>query len=269
MGNSRVFFRFAIPSAMRKLIPVGVVLLIVPFLLFAQSLTPRKETLLLLNAQHVSGVVTDSSGNPIVGAAIWHTYESTHLVVTDASGHFDLSTRAPAFVIRKDGYEGVFVRTEDASEIQITLKNSTVTLPACSEKSTCTSLDGFDSAFCFPHIDKMKVSDQSNDIDYGNRIYSIGSGKSRQTMQHAAGPMWGVGLPYDGDVWGSVEYSERTYRYGEGFIVDARGKTKDGKLWRFVGRFGESAAYQNVDQEAAAQFDRVLDGVCVRAAKQK
>ena len=238
--------------------------LAIPLVLCAQKLTPREESLLLPVEQHVSGIVVDSSDGPIAGASVQHTTTSTKEIVTDLTGHFELTTRAPAFVIRKVGFEGAFVRTQNAQSIRITLKQSQGTLPVCSQKSPCSSIDGFGCVFCLPHIPGIKISEQGNDIDYGQRIFSVRSNHGRQSIQHAGGPMWGPGIPFDEDVWDSVEYLEKTYRFGAGLVLDARGQTKSGKLWRIIGRFGETASYREVDKESATQLDRVLDGLCIR-----
>jgi hypothetical protein len=258
---------------MRWFAPIVACVAAIPLILSAQNLTPREASLMLPEFQHVSGVVSDSVGRPINGASIQHLGNMIQDGVTDSSGHFELSTRVPAFVIRKIGYESVFVSTESAHSIQITLKQSEAKIPACSDKTVCT-LVGWGTVFCFANVKGVAVSEQANDIDYGNRIYSVKSEHGRQAMSHSGGPMWGFGRPYDEDVWSSAEYSEKTYRYGSNFndtnfVIDAKGKTKAGKYWRFVGRFGESAAYHHVDQESAALFDRALDGVCIAEQKRK
>jgi hypothetical protein len=188
---------------------------------------------------------------------------------TDLNGHFELSTRAPAFVVSKIGYESAFVLTEDAHSLQITLKKIQRAIPACLNKSLCTSVSGFGNVFCFTSVKGVKVSDQLNDIDYGSRIYSVKSKSLRHVMQHAGGPTWGEGLPFDENVWASIEYSEKTFAYGSQYIVDARGKSSSGKFWRSIGRFGETASYYYADQESTALFDRVLDGMCICEDKRK
>jgi hypothetical protein len=267
MGNGRVFFQFAITSAMRLSAPIVAGLLTVRLLLFGQGLPPREASLLLPETQHVSGVVSDSLGQPISGASIQHMRRLTSDEVTDSGGRFEFSTRVPAFVIRKNGYESAFVRTENAHSIQITLKQSEARIPLCSIKSICTSVRGWDAAFCFANVKGVRISEQINDIDYGNRIYSVKSQHGRQFMSHGGGSMWSFGMPSDEDVWSSVEYSEKTYRYGAGVIIDAKGKSASGKLWRSIGKFGESASYRDADQESAALLDRVIDSVCIQQDK--
>lgn len=264
----RVFFRFAIASGVRVFAPVAICILAVPFLLFGQGLTPREASLLARETQQVSGTVSNSAGVPISGAAIQHLGRLNSEVITDSNGHFEFSTRVPAFVIWKVGYGGALVRTDDAHAIQVTLQRSDAEIPACSSKSVCASA-GWGTVFCFAKINGVTISKQINDIDYGERIYSIRLEHERQTMTHGGGPMWGAGLPFDEDVWSSVEYSEKSYRYGAGVIVDAKGKSASGKFWRSIGRFGETATYRDVGQESAALFDRLLDGICIQQEKRQ
>jgi hypothetical protein len=85
-------------------------------------------------------------------------------------------------------------------------------------------------------------------------------------MIHGVGPSWGGPEPPAREVWNTLEFSE-TQRDARGHLVlDARGKTSDGKLWRSIGQFGESAFYYGQDQKDAILFDRVLDGLCVLVA---
>lgn len=254
---------------MGKSVALFVCLLAIPLAWSPQKQSPIKKPLLRQESRKVSGIVTGTQGQPIAGAAIWHNDDRKDLVVTDFNGHFEFSTRAPAFVIRKNGYTGAFVRTETAQSVRVTLRQDTGTIPVCTGKTECNSIVGFGAVFCFPNVDGVKVSEQDNDIDYGSRIYSVRLKSGRQPMQHAGGGEWGPGFPLDGDVWDSVEYSEKNYQYGTSSIADARGMTSSGKYWRSIGRFGETAAYRNVDQESAALFDRVLDGMCIRGEKRK
>jgi hypothetical protein len=254
---------------MRLSAPIAVCFLAVPFLLVGQGFPPREASLLLPETQLVSGVVSDSLGVPIPGASIHHLGRLSREGSTDSTGHFALSTRAPAFVISKIGYESAFVRTENAHSVQIILKQIQGRIPACSSKNLCTSVNGFGNVFCLTGVKGVKISDQVNDIDYGNRIYSVKSKSGRQVMQHAGGPMWGAGLPFDENVWTSIEYSEKTYANGSQYVVDARGKSSSGKLWRSIGRFGETASYYDVDHGSATLFDRVLDGMCIQQEKTK
>jgi hypothetical protein len=254
---------------MGKFVALFACLLAIPLAWLPQKQSPGKEILLLQEPRKVSGIVADSLGQPVAGAEIWHNDDRKDLVVTDLNGRFEFSTRAPAFVIRKNGYTGAFVRTETAQSVRVTLQQRSAAIPVCAAKMECNSIVGFGSAFCFPNVIGVRVSEQANDIDYGTRIYSVRLKSGWQVMQQAGGGEWSAGMPLDEDVWSSVEYSEKTYHFGRGSIVDARGKNSSGKYWRSIGRFGETATYRNVDQETSMVFDRVIDGVCIREEKRK
>lgn len=254
---------------MRSFVLTAAYILVVPLLLAAQDLRPREAAMLLPNERQVSGTVTDTDGKPLSGASIQHLGRVIPYVVTDSSGRFELSTRVPAFVIRKVGYEGVLVRTENAHTIQIMLRRSQGAISVCSSKSICTSLAGGSSVFCFANVKGVKISEQVNDVDYGKLIYSVKSGHTRRYMSHGAGPLWSLGMPSDEDVWNSIEYSEKTYRYGSSVIIDATGKSVSGTLWRSISMIGESTNYSDADQASATLFDQVIDGMCVREEKRK
>jgi hypothetical protein len=83
---------------------------------------------------------------------------------------------------------------------------------------------------------------------------------------HGSGPLWSFGLPFDQDFWRSVKYEEVRYEIGGLTIIDARGEFPNGRRWRSLGKFGESASYSDVDQETAKILDKLLDGACLKAA---
>lgn len=58
-------------------------------------------------------------------------------------------------------------------------------------------------------------------------------------------------------------YKERIRRSDGIQAIDASGQTSYGKLWRWVGVAGESVFYFDLDADAAATMDRVLDGLCI------
>jgi hypothetical protein len=250
---------------MRKLIFVLTFVLVIPLLMFAQMLSRREAALLLPVERRISGLVTDSSGRPIAEASVEHTVPPDKNILSDTSGRFDLTTRAPAVVIRKVGFDSVFVRNKNAESIRIVLDPSAGALPICPSKPPCKTINGWGSTFCFPSIDGVKVSKQLHDVDYGMQIFSVPS--TNAFIRHGSGGNWSFGVPEFEEVWGSVEYAEKTYMFSGAFIVDARGKTEAGKFWRFLGRIGESASYSEADQKSAALLDQVLDGVCIRETK--
>jgi hypothetical protein len=75
-------------------------------------------------------------------------------------------------------------------------------------------------------------------------------------------------LPHD--VWRSVEYEETIYEVGDPLtILDVRGLFANGNRWRYLGRFGDSASYSDVDEATAKLLDQVLDGACLPSAPRR
>jgi hypothetical protein len=60
------------------------------------------------------------------------------------------------------------------------------------------------------------------------------------------GPMYSWGAPSDSYVWKSTEYAEVMYKGG---MIDAWGRSEDGKYWRSRSVFGAAARYSGVDRE--------------------
>lgn len=216
----------------------------------------------------VAGVVTDAKGTPLAGVSIDHTGIRSRSVETDAQGRFDIGTRAPAIVFRKIGYQSKYWRVSEDRALAITLSGVVARLADCAQFSKCVTLSGWSSEFCFPRIRGTKVSEQVNDIDYGARLFSFKIPGGRVWIRHGSGPMWGPGWPLDSDVWSATNYSEKVFSDHDGHpVIDARGESSDGKYWRSLGHFGESAAYREVSKQDAALLDRVLDGVCLVTPK--
>jgi hypothetical protein len=222
--------------------------------------------LLLSDARTISLTVVDPNGKPIPDVHIDHTGDMRQAFATDAEGKCQLQTRAPALVLRKPGYSDYFIRTAAAGNIRIALKEAEgpQTPPACLANSSCVSIAGWDAEFCFPRVAGMKPKPQGRDIDYGSRAYTVKTLEGSRSIGHGSGPMWTFGTPLDADVWRSVEYEGTTYPDGKLFIVDARGRNAEGKRWRYLGKFGESASYRDADELVARTLDDVLDGMCVR-----
>ena len=84
-------------------------------------------------------------------------------------------------------------------------------------------------------------------------------------IRHGSGPNWSFGTPSDTDVWASVTYEETTFDFTSQTIIDARGQFSNGKRWRYLGTFGESASYADVDGPTAKILDQFLDGACLKS----
>jgi hypothetical protein len=249
---------------MRKLAAIAVLTL-------AVALAQPRSPLLLPSAQRVTGVVVDEDGKPVDGASIDHT-GSRSLHRTDVNGRFDLSTDAPAFVIRKAGYSGLFLQTRSiaatgAPEGRYVLRGSPFRLSTCSRADIADDVYGYRISFEFPNVAEFRTA-SGRDIDYSVRSYYIDTTSGPKGIQHGEGPMWSFGIPVDDYVWKSAKYEDVSVQAGKITIVDARGQYANGDLWRFLGKFGETASYQDVDEKTGAVLDRVLDGVCLKVAEE-
>jgi hypothetical protein len=238
--------------------------------IFAVAWTPAEtfQDLLLPKPIHIEGTVVEADGRPVTGATIDHTNDRRRVHQTDSDGRFILDTRAPAFVVSKPGFQSDLIRTQDAAEVRVVLHKLTQdrVLPPCVNGGRYEGIKGWDALLQFPRIPGVKASRQGRDIDYGVRVYFIKTNEGRKGIRHGSGPMWGVGIPSDLDVWRSIRFEETTFVAGGWTITDARGQFANGHWWRYLGRFGESADYSDVGEVTAKILDKVLDGACFNSA---
>ncbi|HLG96226.1 MAG TPA: carboxypeptidase-like regulatory domain-containing protein [Bryobacteraceae bacterium] len=238
-------------------------LLACAFVLPAQRLTWYERQILLPEPHTVSGRVVDESGQPVAGAHVDHSdVKEQEELFTDELGRFHVDTRASALVIRKHGFDGQLVRIKDSEAVRVVLRRAT-TLPVC--KSACIGLKSPHSTFCFPPVAGIRVSEQGRMGDSVMREFMVPTSDGPREVLFGTGPTWSLGIPYTGDVWEAVEYSEKDYIAGDSDVIDARGKDSDGNVWRYLGTFGQSASYYEVNPRDAALPDRFLDGVCAPA----
>jgi hypothetical protein len=102
------------------------------------------------------------------------------------------------------------------------------------------------------------------DFDYVAKSYYANTHKDAKGIRHGSGQNWSWGVPSDAEVWRSIEYEEVTYDLRGTTIIDARGQFANGTRWRYLGEFGESASYSDVDPETAKVLDQFLDGSCLK-----
>jgi hypothetical protein len=184
----------------------------------------------------ISGVVVDVRGKPVEGARIDHgDGHAGHL--TDLEGRFEFATTTPAVVIRKMGYQSHFTRTENAVRVRIVLEPD------------------HSFAACTLDVVPKQTVNTGQDIDYTSSTTMIETKAGQAAMVCGNGPFWSFGMPSDSLVWQSVEYSESMDSVG---VVDARGKTKDEKYWRYRGIIASSCFYSEVDQMTAAALDCLM-----------
>ena len=214
---------------------------------------------LLPQAIHISGLVVDSAGMPVGDARVEHTGDRIRAYQTDSKGRFEFDTRAPALVVRKEGFQAQLVRPAENVRVVMQTDRATWSLPTCSGKTDLIGLD----LFKFPRTTTVAAGETVFGVDYRARDYVVKTDLASKKITHGKGPSWSFGMPSDFDIWPTVQYEERTYQFGRFAIRDARGQVADGARWRYLGTFGESAFYNGVDDSTAAVLDRFLDSVCL------
>jgi hypothetical protein len=234
--------------------------------LVAQALEAQtNQDLLLPQFRLLSGVVTDQQGNPVAGARFDHLDELAKSRYVDAEGKFEFYTKGAALVLRKVGFNSVFLEAREARDLTIVLTPAVSrAFPTCLSKAgESVSLQGWSALFVFPRGQGVDASPESDDSGYGKRLYYVSTRDGDRAIEHGSdgGPSSRLGIPTDGDVWLSTEYHETIYNNG---ILSAQGRLGNGNRWRYLGRFGESASYSDVDDATAEILDKVLDGACIR-----
>jgi hypothetical protein len=113
-------------------------------------------------------------------------------------------------------------------------------------------------------IPKRVIVNRGQDADYED--YGLGFVSQKKTfwLSGIFGPNATSGKVREDWLASSVEVTQRTWKRGEFEGVDAKGRLRNGNYWRYFGQPGESIKYYDVSGEAAAFFDRILDGVCFR-----
>jgi hypothetical protein len=250
---------------MRRSIPAGLFILA---LVFPRPSQVQVRSALSSNPHRLAGIVVDERGRPVGEASLDHTGDQeAHL--TDANGRFELDTRAPAVVVRKNGFRSERVNSKRRGDVAIVLHSGTpVMLPGCPSGAQLFGMEGWDARFHFPASPSFVASKQGSDVDYGIRGYALKhAGKHAPVITHGSGPTWSFGQPLDDYVWKSVSYSESDYSLKGMLIIDARGKFANGKFWRSLSRFGESVSYADADEAIAQQFNSFMDAACVNSSK--
>jgi hypothetical protein len=216
----------------------------------------------------VRGIVVDSAGQPIPDVRIDHIALTAAFVTGDSAGHFDFEAKGPSVVFRKKGWTSRFVPVSSlASDIRVVLNRASEPepLPNCNKKERCGIAPH--GNFCFPKVRGVGAGEGVPTIDTFEQQFSIRSwfGPDR-SMLHGAAPSWGGPAPRSQEVWRSVEFSEIQRTARGSMVLDAHGRTADGKLWRSIGQSGESIFYFDQNPTDAMLFDRVLDGLCILVA---
>jgi hypothetical protein len=109
---------------------------------------------------------------------------------------------------------------------------------------------------------------ESTGADYW--MVAILHGPEKERLTFGSGPTWTHGFPdwaktlpdlvsrevIIGDPSDNESYSH------EAVASDVRGRSKDGKFWRFTGDCFEALEYEGVTKEDAEEFDKIIDTLC-------
>ena len=161
--------------------------------------------------RHIEGTVSDPLGAPIAGAFIDYA-GPPYSRQTDQAGGFDIQTKSPVFVIRKEGFQSELVRTLDATVVRSTLRrlDQNEGFPACSGTGK-DRINGREAGLRFPRVANVRVGRRANDVDFVAQGYYVKTKRGWKGIVHGRGPTWSWGIPSDADVWQSVEFREIAY----------------------------------------------------------
>jgi hypothetical protein len=177
-------------------------------------------------------------------------------------------------VFRKNGYQSKFLHIEGNKNLRVVMSpaGEPPPLPVCSANAACVS----NGMFCLPMVEGIQFGKLDQGFDAAVRVVTApGLSGPKAILTHGYGASW-LGEPRLEHVWPSVEYSEKYERAAGIMVIDARGKTEDGRLWRNIGvnyerppggnegyHVGESVYYGRRPPAEAALLDRVIDGLCI------
>lgn len=207
----------------------------------------------------VTGSVVDVWGVPIADVRLDHSGTDAK---TGLDGTFRVKTKSAAIVFRRHRYASVFRRSSDLKGGKITmLRPEPKVMPACKGHRLDVPFNPFLRLFAVPPLKDINALPPIAGRDTWTRTFRWAQDVSAKMLHEHGGPR-DVGLPSDNDVHESIQYNEVITEVGTMLMIDVRGATEFGKLWRYFGRYGESVSYRDLSFEAAAAFDRAIDGVC-------
>lgn len=222
-------------------------------LLLGLSLTLPSAGAPPVPAAVVSGIVTDAAGQPLEGVRVDHLgrmvviapldpsgSNDPGVIRTRADGRFRLVTFKSAVVVRKPGYESQRIRLSGDAELRITLQPI-----QSATRCRLPAAPAFEST-------------PANDIDYTATWYFIRTKQGRQGVISGQGANYSFGAPSDNQVWTSLDYGEIMHLSG---VIDAWGRSADGKYWRRRTAFGAGLQYYGQDRDTAEKLDCVLEHV--------
>ena len=214
------------------------------------------------HAAELTGTVKSISGKPLAGVFIFPNRSLNDIVETDNKGGFSLPRHGKVICFRGVGVRPLTrIVDETISTLDVVLEEAAATqlgLPDCSRERIPGKYLGQSLRLPIPQGAEFH---EGFDVDYG--YFSIGyiSEKNRIWIEGIYGTMATIGIPPEEWILEAKEFTERSYT-GAGTGADIRGRTKDGKYWRYIGGLGESIEYSGVTEDGAAFFDKIIDSAC-------
>jgi hypothetical protein len=236
--------------------------------------------------QVARGKVVSERGEPIEGVEVYGTKmkccpATVKSTTTKPDGTFNLIEPGAVLHFRRSGLEPLSLANEKEMPLRVVMKSQQPTawvIPACGPKEQTR----FGQTFLFLRPTGEPLA-EGHDVDY--------------TRFGVKGRHGGLLDSWFGPTAASVDASEELYAKSESFSerfvevagfglvgIDARGKFKNGKQWRWVGLIyangsdGKSLAgtrrhwprmgatdmirYQDATVDEASDFDQIIDSVC-------
>ena len=215
------------------------------------------------SAAQLSGTVKSTAGQPLAQVLIIYGRSLNEITETDARGSFSIQHFGRVISFRRAGFRPVTkIVDSSTATLDVTLEDAAATewlIPPCSGVKAGGKRVGYSLRLPVP---KGATLRKGRDIDYTSFSIGYGPAEGRVWLSGIEGPMASLGVPAEEWLLKATEFAERSYRSADAVGVDMRGRLADGTYWRYVGRLGESVSYGGASQEAAAFFDKILDGVC-------
>jgi len=190
---------------------------------------------------------------------------------TDARGNFRLRNHSQTIFFAHGDFQPLTKIVEYSTrriEVALDKANGTWVVPDCKTSvnyrehpGDFVELSYFYISFFVPvskDIQFRKVSD----ADYTLYTFGYGARESRHVLQGWFG-LYAADLSSSEKLLiKSVEFNERWARVGAFNARDMRGRSSDGKRWRFFSIDASAIFYENAPEEAASKFDGLLDHMC-------
>ena len=216
-------------------------------------------------AAEVSGFVRSASGRPLEGVAVSSPPRLNQFSKTPPDGSFKLTVHGKLIFFWHPDYRPLTkIVSGSKKNLVVTLEEGAATrweIPPCA--GDADGRKGYTSLRILPP-EGAKVRGISDDVSrFFHLTYKLG--KEHIQLDGVETPDATLGYPTFHRVLSSREFTERSWRSGKESGLDARGRSRDGTYWRFVGQFGLMVSYQDVSAEGAAFLDKILSGACFQA----